>query len=172
MTELRNPVTGEISESQDDYVDDLVEIYYKLKREEHQVREEIRIITDIFEEMADATSDKKLGRISILGSTFSVNVNKKQNVTYPRLRGADHPLKVLMQEFPEIEGMVRTEYKESGTKIQKLLDAYPDLPEDKSELGAIDCTNDRKLQVAVSLSEVREVNPAKSGIEIKELEDE
>ena len=100
--------------------------------------------------------DKQTGTLVLEGTEHVAKIERKVNVTYPRPRGQEHPLKALMEKYPALVPLVKIEYDESGQKIAKLLADY--------KAGSL---SQEALAMAAAVSAARQVKPGKPGIKVE-----
>ncbi len=160
MTTYTNPVTNEEFDEIEPYVQSLVACYQKAKQEQYKWGQNESKVLNAWNTLADEIQpDLKKGKITLTGTASLVVVEKKVNASYPKDRGAEHPLrKLLPQHDAALRPMVKVDYKESGAQIQGLVDrcrAGKLRPDDNEEL-------------ARALLEVRIEKPGKIGIKIED----
>lgn len=121
---LRNPVTGEIFQKEENYVQSLIDTYLEASQERIRQQATETQIVAAFNELAHAKFGKALrGSYQIDGRSNRVDITIRHNVTYKRNRGEDHPLRVLLKEFDKALGdLIKIDYEESGSKIEKLIE--------------------------------------------------
>jgi len=158
-TIFQNPVTKEEFDTKEAYVQSLIDSYQKAKREQYNWSEdEGKCLEALDAEVSLVDPNLKKGRVKLAGTTQSITVERKLNASYPKDRGAEHPLRKLMPQFDELGKLVNVEYKEKGAQIQGLLDRLRDgklRPDDNEEL-------------ARALLEVRIEKPAKVSIKVED----
>lgn len=154
---MQNPLTEKEYETKQEYVESLAESYRKLAKQKYQqAQQEAELIKAIDE--AAGQGDVVKGKITLAGMKHDIVLTRKVNVSYPRPRGAEHPLRQLLGDFEELAPLISVDYKERGTQVEKLLV--------KMRVGEI--SDEIMLQLAQALAKVRQEKPGKPGIEVKE----
>ena len=98
--------------------DELIREYMEIQQTKYSLKEaEDELIALIEEEAVDGVVE---------GDAFTLKLSERTNVTYKKERGAPSPLLALSEEFPILNSMIRVDVRESGQKIQKMLDSPPD----------------------------------------------
>lgn len=104
--------------------------------------------------------EESSGPKTFQGTTHSVKVTPKVNVSYQRDRGEPHPLQKLVEQFPSFMSMLRIEYRESGGKVRELVGDY--------KCGII--LSEGQAQLAQAILKTRKVTQGKPTISIKEID--
>lgn len=159
MTTHTNPVTKEKFDELESYVQSLIVTYQKAKQQLYKWKQdEDGVIAALDELVSDVEPTLTKGKVTLTGMMETVTVERKVNASYPKDRGAEHPIRKLLPEFDaSLAGMVKMEYKEAGAQIQDLLDRFRHKklrPNDNEEL-------------ARALLAVRTEKPGKPGIQIE-----
>ena len=154
-----NPVTNEHYYDLTHYIDSLGTSYRNLLIQKGLLAdEEAKIIEAI--DTAAGQPEVKIGTLNVFGDTFILKVVRRINTTYKKLgRGLPHPIVELMKKHIILKDMVRTEIKESGSVIERMMEQYH---EDPSNLS----TPERRL--CAELESIRTTSPGKPGIEVVE----
>ena len=148
---MKNPITGVEYQLEKKFVDSLAVSYLDLIREQAGINMDIQDVLTIIEDLAGL--DKLKGIVNVMGEKMGFKFTRKQNISYPRERGEEHPLKILMEEFTGLEEMVKLEYKEKGVSIENLIKNQPE------------------LKSVIALKKVRVVNQGKSGVEVVDVKE-
>jgi hypothetical protein len=153
MTEqLKNPVTDAEFKSFGEYIDSLTKSWQDLQIQQYQLDQSKAAILAVAVNAAkEASPDTVRGSVKLEGVVTQLKVVFKQSASYPRERGAVHPLRLLAQDFPELEDMIRVDIEESGSKIEKFL-----------ERGDYD---DHERELAEKLRDIRIVKDGKPSLE-------
>lgn len=159
---FENPLNEERYETQQEYVQALLDSYAKIKKEMWNWQQDEAKVLAVLGDLANAIAPTvQKGTIRVNGVTHVAKLEKSLNPQYARAKGEEHPLRRLLQEYPQVGDLIRVDYEESGSKIQQLLDrlaAGQLLPDDSQEL-------------AVALASVRSTKPAKLKVVIEERTD-
>lgn len=128
-----------------------------MKRAHYQAEErEKKLIAKVLELMEEAPLST--GAVVLKGEEQNLKLSPRTNVTYEKEgKGDEHPLRALLGQFDLLGDMIRVEYKESGQKIQNMLDSYVTSPEE---------TNDEIADLCKALMVYRRVKAGKPGVEI------
>jgi len=159
---FRNPITEMEYESAEAYVESLATEWVRVKTEQARLAAEEGKLVEALVNRAVATSsggDEK--EIVLPGIKHQVKVTPKINVTYPRGRGEPHPLRVLLPKYPQLEDMIRVQYEESGSKIQRLIDQFRE-----KKIKA-----EEDIELAEALLKVRQEKFGKPGIVVEDRTD-
>lgn len=145
-------------------VDQLLEDLVEFQKEKLEIEAHIEDIVKRIDSCAEKTFQK--GSKTFFGKEHKAKLNRRVNVSYPRPKGADHPLADLLEDFSDIlANKVRIELKESGAKIENLLDKYPNISEDtlEDEVMTVEELLVLKLQKSRAVSVGK---PSVTGIEL------
>jgi hypothetical protein len=154
---VKNPITGVEYETEQELIDSLAESYQKLKKDAFDLAQDEADILKVLDELAGQPKVTR-GKIKLEGVQSVIRVERRENVSYPRDRGVEHPLRHLLTTFQAILApMIAVEYKESGSAIEKLLQRA-------EHPGAC---SEFEQSLADALRSVREVKPGKIGVEVK-----
>lgn len=140
-----HPITSEEFADRPAYIQSLADSYAKAKKELYQWgQDEAKLVQALNDVVSEEVPALEHGKHTLQGVTDEVVVQRKLNATYPKDKGADHPLRQLLPKFDDLGNMIRIDYKESGNKIQGLVDRYyardlrpndnPDLAEELAKL--------------------------------------
>lgn len=153
----RNPVTDKEFTSHAEYVESLIESYKKVSKELNWAKTDEEKLVEALDKAAGET-DRHKGLVKAEGTTQLAKVTRKQNVSYPKERGAEHPLRALMRKYPQLGEMVKAEYSEKGAAIADLIDRmHQHALTDPEDIALVD-----------ELLKVRTLKDGKPGIEIKD----
>ena len=162
---MKNPITDEMVEDPQAYVDSLAESYRTVRTEIYQAGQDEAEIIAAMDNLA-GESDKELGTFTLkgvvndaTGKQTVIKLERRQNISYPREKGAEHPLRKLMNVFDQIlSRIVNVDYKERGAKIQRLIDRVAEGGPHTEEEGML----------VAELIKVRVTKAGKPSIEIAE----
>jgi len=156
---LMNPITEQTfeSENEEEYVESLIESYKDVKKKLYQLGQNESTLVGLFDGVAGEPYTLR-GTLVINGTKQRVKVVRKLNAKYAKQRGEEHPLRTLLPKFDKLGGMIRLDYKESGSAIQALLD--------RLESGKLQLDDDEEL--AKALQAVRDVTAAKPSVVVED----
>lgn len=153
-----NPITGEAYSQRNEYVESLVEELVKLEKLKFQIGE---IDEKLFDSIKTLAGNKKC---VLDGTTRCLKVTPRENVSYEKERGGEHPLRTLLGQYEVLlRNGVRAEYKEAGSVIEDLLAKHRDPSETLTE---------EELELVAKLEAVRKVKFGKPAVEVKDLKKE
>lgn len=101
-------------------VDEVIKSYNEYSEQLYSLQQAVALYKQYFLYRLGDDPQEKVHHLH--GDRFVLKITPKKNVSYPRPRGAQHPLEKLLQENPHLEQMVRISYDEKGKTIQKFLD--------------------------------------------------
>jgi len=155
MAEYRNPVTAEEFETEEAYVDSLINTWNRVQvRKTQLAATEARLVEAVG---ACCPADKEKGTVRVNGAYDCFKVKKGTRAKYQKERGAPHPLGTVLQQFPKVlKDRIRIQFEESGQKVQTLIDK----PESDDEKACVQ-----------ELLKTRQVVPAKPGIDVEPRKD-
>jgi hypothetical protein len=108
------------------------------------------------------------GQIVIKGETSEGLLTRRVNVSYPKPRGEQSMLETLCEEVPEVMlPMVRVEFKESGKKIEKFIEQFPDLSLDDDPTQMV-----REQLIAFRLLQGRKVTAGAPSLKVVSVGDD
>ena len=147
---FKNPVSeAEFTDSQE-YTQSLIETYLRLEKDLWNANNELAEIIECLNEVA-GEEEKQTGMVKAHGVKETAKLTRRVNVSYPKEREEEHPLKVAMNEYG-IDEMVSIVYQEKS-KIAKLCRLF----EDNSTDGVL---NDN-VDVVRTFGSVEEFNAAR-----------
>lgn len=152
-----NPVTNEEFRDKEQYVESLCREYKSARAMIFAASINSDKVLACLEEEAYLIDPIRVGAVVVEGTKLNAKVTFKENVTYAKSRGDDHPLLKIVRVHDDLGVMVRIEYKEKGSAIGDLIDRY--------KSGRLLKTDNAEL--AGALVEVRTIKKGKSSIEIK-----
>ena len=117
---MKNPVTDQEYDNERAFVESIIDSYEANRIAAHNITVDenllIQTLVDIIGETAESST-------TLQGQSKEVIVKKRVNVSYPKDRSEEHPLRKLLREHGSLlSEMIRVDYKESGAKIQKFMD--------------------------------------------------
>lgn len=117
----KNPITEEVLQSEEEFIQSIIDSYTKILIARHNLDQDEKEIIDVFHQL---TGDEK-GSITFKGVEDSIRVKNRFYESYPKERNEEHPLAILMERYPiEMEEFVSVSYKERFAKVEKLLADY------------------------------------------------
>lgn len=149
MKVFTNPISNEEFDTKEELVESLSEEYCKVKAALFSATNREKQVLTLLDELAGMPEITK-GKVTLQGKTVAVTLTRKENVSYPKDRGGEHPLRAILGQFPELGSMIRVSYAESGSKIAKLLEEEPESP------------------LAQIISEARKTTSGKLGVQIQD----
>ena len=157
---MENPITGEKFKDQETCVQSLLDSLREVKIKQFQAGEAETKLLAALDVMAGEPTKTK-GTLKLKGLTHEATITRRENVSYPKPRGEDHPLEVILDSNlgSLLKPMVRVKFEESGQKIAKFLENAKEYE---------DGLNEQLL--VTELEAVRSVAASKIAIEIKEVE--
>lgn len=162
MTEVyKNEVTNEEHDSPQERVEAVLARLLHIKQEMWVWSKAEKECLEYLNNLAQHPEVTK-GTVTLDGTKQRAKITRRVNVSYPKPRGEEHPLRKLMTEYPSLGDMIRVDYKESGTKIEKLIDR---VFSEKASPGD-------DIELATALKEVRVIKAGKPSIVVEDLEGE
>lgn len=155
-----HPISGDAMVDRRQHCQSCINTYKELLQTQASIGAQL---DKLFEELlrhAETPDQQKPKKQVVNGTTDRVELEKRYNASYPRERGADHPLRQLLEVFPTLTAMVNVDYKESGSKVEKLMAQY-----DAGELKP----NTKEAILAEALAKVRESKEGKPKFQIKPI---
>lgn len=139
-------------EGRENYVQALIASYEKAKKEMFNwAKEEAALVAAMNALVDEVHIGLDVGKTVLEGVQQKVTVERHLSASYPRERGEEHPLRLLLGKFDELGALLNVDYKESGKKIQALLARAKD---DKLKLGD-------NAELAAELVKIRQTKAAK-----------
>ena len=156
-----HPVTGDTCDDRAEHCQGCIDTYKELLQTAATIHAQMdSLFSELLQHAETPDLDKPKKQV-VNGVTDKVLLEKRFNASYPRERGADHPLRQLLEVFPTLTSMVNVDYKESGSKVEKLIRAY--------EAGELK-PNSKEAILAEALEKVRESKEGKPKFEIKPMD--
>jgi hypothetical protein len=133
-------------------IDVLAEQYVQVVRALHELQEIEKSLVEQLDEKA-GDEQKTRGVVHAEGEKFKVEVERRVNVTYPKDRGEEHPIKMLIDSFPNLTDLfsVTTQYKESGSALDKAIVAGKLTEDQVQAIGQFRVVKKGKPKITVSL---------------------
>ena len=123
----KSTITGELHDTEESLVEELIETYVDLQREKYQIQSaEASLMETVIQLSAvnHVQSNAKTKVQTLMGTTQSMKITPRENVTYEKTPDGDPALESMYAEFPLLQQMVRLDYREKGTQIAKFLASY------------------------------------------------
>ena len=120
----KSTITGELHDTKESIVEELIETYVDLQREKFQIQSaEAKLLETVIQLSAvnHVQSGAKTKTQTLKGTTQCIKLTPRENVTYEKTPSGKPALESLYAEFPILQEMVRLDYKERGTKIAQFL---------------------------------------------------
>ena len=156
-----HPTTDATFDNPEEYAQTLINDIKRIKREQYQLAvEEGRVLTAI-DKLAGRT-DITSGTVTVQGMTEEAKVGRRQNVKYDKPRGGTHPLRILLENFPELmANAVDVTYKEKGKVIADLID--------RANSGS--SIDEREVELVQEILKTRVVSQGKPSLTIADRKD-
>lgn len=154
-----NPLNDEEFDTAKDLIDELGQMYRRLCIKAEVIQADLNTVIEALENLVGG--DIGTRQITLEGNALDVKLRGIMNASYGKERGKPHPLESLGTIHEILNSMIRTEYKESGKKIENLLRRLHEEPERLST---------EEFELAKSLEQVRKFRKGKTKVEVKDKE--
>lgn len=159
---LIHPLTGVEFQSEHDLAESLLKSYQKVKVQQAELtKDEGEIIVAL-----QAFETKK-----VEGLTLYAEVKPRENVSYENTETGDKGLEYLISQYgKDILPLLRVEYKESGQKVAKFLDAVEKSATTAIAKGSVLSLDDKyHLEMVAAIKKLRKVSFGKPEITLRPL---
>jgi Asp-tRNA(Asn)/Glu-tRNA(Gln) amidotransferase B subunit len=159
--------TGVEYDTQESLVEHLIDTYVGIQRDKYQLQQAEASVIANLENLVEYQRDNvKKKTVVLRGLTQLVKLVARENVSYAKAEDGVPGLKSLASRHPLLESddMVRVDYKEKGTQIEKFLVGY--LKPDGEQMSA------EEMKLGRDLCELRATKKGKPTITVEDMKDE
>jgi len=142
----------------DDYIQALIDEYVAVKKELYTVQQKEKDLIKFMVAEIDGENDAAK-TITLKGVKDNLKIERRHNVSYPKDKNEEHPLRKLLEVYDDLLGSkLRVVYEESGGEVSDLIA--------RVERGLPHTEEERML--VEELKKVRSVKEGKPGISVVE----